>query len=108
LVVQEQIDDAEYFLSILRTKYERNEMRPNLTAFLALARSIPDYLLENYNKKFGVNIPLSKKLTINNFRKKAGRDINHHPRFRFKNEPWDYVVNGLRLNFVDQVMDWYL
>jgi hypothetical protein len=77
LVVEEQIEDAEYFLNILRTNYERNEMRPNLTAFLALARSILDYLLEDYNTKFGLNIQLSDRFFKQTFENEAKKQKNH-------------------------------
>ena len=56
LVVQEQLEDAEYFLRIIRIKDTRDEMRPNLKAFLSTARSIPDHILEDYNNNFGLGI----------------------------------------------------
>ena len=34
-------------------------MRPNLKAFLSTARSIPDYILEDYNNNFGLGMPLT-------------------------------------------------
>jgi ABC-type tungstate transport system permease subunit len=34
-------------------------MRPNLKAFLSTARGIPDYILEDYNNNFGLDIPLT-------------------------------------------------
>ena len=34
-------------------------MRPNLKAFLSIARGIPDYILEDYNNNFGLGIPLT-------------------------------------------------
>jgi hypothetical protein len=62
LAVQQQIQDAEYFLEIIRIKHTRDEMRPNLKAFLSTARGIPDYILEDYNNNnnnFGLGIPLT-------------------------------------------------
>jgi hypothetical protein len=59
LAVQEQLQDAQYFLRIIRIKDTRDEIRPNLKAFLSTARSIPDYILEDYNNNFGLGIPLT-------------------------------------------------
>jgi hypothetical protein len=80
--VGDQIADAEYFLRILRDKYSREEIRPNLTAFLAISRGIIDYLLEDYNVKFGLNIPLSKKLCIYTF-EDAAKSQNNQSAQRF-------------------------
>jgi hypothetical protein len=76
LTVRDQIKDAEYFLQLLRSKYSREEVRPILTAFLAIARSISDYLLEEYNTKLKLNIPLTEKLTITKFKKEAKKQTN--------------------------------
>lgn len=59
MAVLQQIQDAEYFLEIIRIKHTRDEMRPNLKAFLSTARGIPDYILEDYNNNFGLDIPLT-------------------------------------------------
>jgi hypothetical protein len=59
LVLRQQIQDAEYFLEIIRIKHTRDEMRPNLKAFLSTARGTPDYILEDYNNNFGLDIPLT-------------------------------------------------
>jgi hypothetical protein len=76
LTVRDQIKDAEYFLQLLRSKYSREEVRPILTAFLAIPRSISDYLLEEYNTKLKLNILLTEKLTITKFRKEAKKQTN--------------------------------
>ena len=83
LVVQEQLEDAEYFLRIIRIKDTRDEMRPNLKAFLSTARSIPDYILEDYNNNFGLGIPLTdasgqrqNRLNHDIFRKEAKNKNN--------------------------------
>ena len=76
LTVRDQIKDAEYFLQLLRSKYSREEVRPILTAFLAIARSISDYLLEEYNTKLKLNIPLTEQLTITKFRKEPKKQTN--------------------------------
>jgi hypothetical protein len=70
--------DAEYFLHALRGKTSREEFRPNLTAFLAISRGILDHLLEAYNVKFGLNIPIHEKLFIKTFKKAANRQNNQH------------------------------
>jgi hypothetical protein len=66
----------------LKDKYSHNEVRPNLTAFLAISRGIIDYLLEDYNVKFGLNIPLSEKLFINTF-EDAAKSQNNQPAQQF-------------------------
>ena len=82
-MVQEQLQDAEYFLRIIRSKDMRDEMRPNLKAFLSTARSIPDYMLEDYNNNFGLGIPLTDNggqshniLNHDTFRKEAKNKNN--------------------------------
>ena len=76
MTVEDQINDAEYFLRILRDKYSRDELRPNLTAFLAISRGVIDHLLEEYNVKFGLNIPLETKLFNDTFKEVAKRQSN--------------------------------
>jgi hypothetical protein len=76
LTVEDQISDAEYFLNILRDKSSRDELRPNLTAFLAISTGIIDYLLEDYNVKFGLNIPLGKILYFWRFEGAAKKQKN--------------------------------
>jgi hypothetical protein len=71
LTVQEDIEDAQYFLNKLKSESVRDELRPNITAFLAISRGIIDHLLEEYNVKFGLNIPLTKKLFPETFEKAA-------------------------------------
>jgi hypothetical protein len=76
LTVEDQIKDAEYFLHLLSYKYSRDELRPNLTAFLAISRGVIDHLLEEYNVKFGLNIPLETKLFIDTLKKAAKSQSN--------------------------------
>jgi hypothetical protein len=82
LTVEDQIKDAD--LHLLSDKYSRDELRPNLTAFLAISRGVIDHLLEEYNMKFGLNIPLEKKLNIDTFEKGAKRQ-NNQPALRLIN-----------------------
>jgi hypothetical protein len=84
LTVEDQIKDAEYFLDILRGKSSRDELRPNLTAFLAISTGIVDYLLEDYNVKFGLNIPLDQILYFWRFEQAAKRQ-NNQPALEFIN-----------------------
>jgi hypothetical protein len=70
--------DAEYFLHALRGKTSREEFRPNLTAFLAISRGILDHLLEAYNVKFGLNIPIHEKLLRRLRKQQIGRITNMH------------------------------
>jgi hypothetical protein len=77
--VENQIIDAAYFLERVRSMNTHQEMRANLSAFLATTRSIADYLLEDYNSKFNLNIPLSERLTISRFRAAASKQNNSIP-----------------------------
>jgi hypothetical protein len=74
---KQQIKDAEYFLRLLRTKYSREEVRPLLTAFVTITKGVSDYLLEEYNLKLGLNIPLSQKLDIERFKDEVKKQNNH-------------------------------
>lgn len=76
MTVQEDIIDAQYFLNKLKSESVRDELRPNITAFLAISRGIIDHLLEEYNVKFGLDIPLSEKLYPNTFEKAAKSQNN--------------------------------
>ena len=91
MAVQEQLQDAEYFLRIIRSKDIRDEMRPNLKAFLSTARSIPDYILKDYNNNFGLGIPL----TDNSGQR---QNILNHDTFRNKAK---YKNNQEALKFLD-------
>ena len=71
MTAREQLHDAKYLLTILRDKNERTEVRPLLSGLLAIVRSIPDHLLEEYNIKLSLNIPLSEELRIKNICYKA-------------------------------------
>jgi hypothetical protein len=82
LTVEEDIMDAQYFLNKLKSESIKDELRPNINAFLAISRGIIDHLLEEYNVKFGLNIPLSEKLFPNTF-EKAAKDQNNTPALAF-------------------------
>ena len=74
---RQHVKDAQYFLHLLRTKYSREEVRPLLTALLTITKGVSDYLLEEYNLKLGLNIPLNEKLTIKKFKDEAKKQNNH-------------------------------
>jgi hypothetical protein len=67
MVTKQKIEEAEYFLDKITKAMTRNDFIPNLSAFLSATRSIPDYLLEDYNTKLGLNISLTEKLHIETF-----------------------------------------
>ena len=73
MAFKEQISDAGYFLEAIKRSYTREELRPNLGAFLTMSRSIADHLLEDYNMKFNPGIDLEEKLTYDRFEKGARR-----------------------------------
>ena len=74
---KQHVNDAEYFLRLLRTKYSREEVRLLLTAFLTITKGVSDYLFEEYNLKFGLNIPLCARLDIDRFEDEAKKQNNH-------------------------------
>lgn len=62
MVVTEKIEEAKYFLDKIKKANERKDFIPNASAFLSAARSIPDWLLEDYNVKYGLKISVLKRL----------------------------------------------
>lgn len=76
MVADQKIEEAEYFLDKITQATTRKDFVPNLSAFLSATRSIPDYLLEDYNAKFGLNIRLNKKLYPRTFRRRATKEGN--------------------------------
>jgi hypothetical protein len=76
MVVDEKIEEAKYFLDKIKKGPERKGFIPNLSAFLCLTRSIPDYLLEDYNLKYGLRISLDKPLNKDIFEQIARRRNN--------------------------------
>lgn len=76
MVTEQKISEAEYFLDRIMEAAAREDFIPNLNAFLSAARSIPEYLLEDYNSKIALNIPLTEKLYLDTFRFEANRQRN--------------------------------
>ena len=71
MVAEQKIEESECFLDKITQALIRKDFIPNLSAFLSATRSIPDYLLEDYNTKLGLNIPLTEKLCIDTFSDEA-------------------------------------
>jgi hypothetical protein len=76
MVVDEKIEEAKYFLDKIKKATERKDFIPNLSAYLSATRSIPDYLLEDYNVKYGLKISLDKRLNKDIFEEVARRRNN--------------------------------
>jgi hypothetical protein len=76
MVVDEKIEEAEYFLDKIKKATERKDFIPNLSAYLCATRSIPDYLLEDYNVKYGLKISLDKTLSKDVFEEVARKRNN--------------------------------
>ncbi len=76
MVVSDKIEEAEFFLKQMSVVYPNSEMQHYVSAFMSATKSIGDYLLEDYNQKFVLNIPLDEKLTIERFKKEANRQNN--------------------------------
>jgi hypothetical protein len=69
-------DATAYFQKMTESasRSEQTEFELSLRAFLAATRSIPDHLLEEYNVKFGFNIPLLDRNFRNSFCQKVIAD----------------------------------
>lgn len=76
MVAEQKIEEAAYFLEKIKQAATRRDFVPNLSAFMSAMRSIPDYLLEDYNMKLGLNIPLSETLYPKDFRREAKNQSN--------------------------------
>lgn len=76
MVVDEKIEEAEYFLDKIKKATERKDFIPNLSAYLCATRSIPEYLLEDYNVKYGLKISLDKTLNKDVFEEVARKRNN--------------------------------
>ena len=80
---KQKLKEAEFFLEKLRglqalpqDLIKQTESKYYLEAFLSAAVSVLDYLLEDYNVKFSLNIPLSCKLYPETFEKAAQKVSN--------------------------------
>jgi hypothetical protein len=71
MAVKEKIGDAKYFLDKIKNATERKDFIPNLSAYLCSTRSILDYLLEDYNVKYGLKVTLDERLDKKIFEKVA-------------------------------------
>jgi hypothetical protein len=76
MVADQKIKEAEYFFDKITRATTREDFVPNLSAFLSATRSIPDYLLQDYNVKLGLNISIAKKLYPRTFRRRAIKERN--------------------------------
>jgi hypothetical protein len=76
MAVKEKIDEAKYFLDKIKVATEKKDFIPNLSAYLCSTRSIPDYLLEDYNVKYGLEVSLYERLNKKIFEKVAMKRKN--------------------------------
>jgi len=88
--------EAEFYLGKMRKSYTNveEEFVYYLSAFLAASRSIPDHLLEEYNVKYGLNLPLTEKLYADRFESRA-KEIHHSDALRFIRF-WKERMNALQ------------
>jgi hypothetical protein len=70
MAVDQKIKNAYYFLNKIKIATNSEDFIPNLSAFLSETCSIPEYLLEDANVKFGLGIPPEDKL-LRVFRQRA-------------------------------------
>lgn len=77
-ILNEKIEEAEFFLNKIKKYYNCfPESNYYLSAFLTSSRSIPDYLLEEYQIKYNLGISLDVSDLRNQFIKKATKLNNH-------------------------------
>jgi len=79
MTADEKIGEAERWLDKIKDsehRKDRTELKDNVNAFLNCANSIPDHLLEEYNKKFKLGITLNKKLHPRAFEVEAKNNNN--------------------------------
>ena len=72
---------AHYRLNRIRETYGRPEFIYELNCFLSAIRSIPEYLLEEYNVKYSLNIP-DKDFLSQKF-KKVAKEKNNKQAIKF-------------------------
>lgn len=96
MAVKGKIKEAKYFLDKIERAGRREDFIPNLSAFLCAAKSIPDYLLEDYNVKYGLDISLSQRLDKRIFQKVATERKNPNAQAFIKgyNERFDELMKN--------------
>jgi hypothetical protein len=70
MTVEDKIIFAEYFFDKIKNAKNREDFLPNLSAFLSETCSIPEYLLQDANVKYGLGISLKDKI-LNVFSSRA-------------------------------------
>jgi hypothetical protein len=76
MVVDEKIEEARYFLDKIKKVTDRKDFIPNLSAYMSATTSIPDYLLEDYNVKYGLKVSLDRPLNKDIFEQVARKRNN--------------------------------
>lgn len=77
MTARDKLEEAEYFLTkMCEIRPDQKEFLFNLSSFLSAARSVPDYLLEYFNIKYSLQIPLAEKLYPDTFEKRAKQTGN--------------------------------
>jgi hypothetical protein len=76
MVVDEKIEEARYFLDKIKKLTGRKDFIPNLSAFMCATTSIPDYLLEDYNVKYGLKVSPDRPLNKDIFEEVARKRNN--------------------------------
>ena len=103
MVAMEKIREAEFFLGKMRESYSsQKEFVFYLSACLAACNSIPDYLLEEYNIKYGLSIPLTERLYADTFEQGA-KQIGHNDAVSFI-QFWKDKMNALRADAIGSLL----
>lgn len=80
---KQKLEEAEFYLhklhelqSLPQDADAQKALKHYLSAFLSASVSVPDYLLEDFNIKFCLNIPLSERRFRDKFEREARRTGN--------------------------------
>jgi hypothetical protein len=79
---EDTLRDAEYGLTMIKQNLGTDRLQYHLKAFLTSLKSVFDYLLEDYNKKYSLEITEDEDLTEKRFEERARR-LRHDEAQRF-------------------------
>lgn len=85
VVVEKKIDRTERWLDKIKNsehRKDRTELKDNVSAFLNDVKNIPDHLLADYSKKFGLEKMIGTPLTIKKF-EDAAKKMNKPEAIKF-------------------------
>lgn len=76
MTVDKKIKESEFFFQKIKDHLRSDDIEYYLSAFLCSTRSIPFHLLQDYDEKFGFNIPVEEREFEAQFREKLKGNHN--------------------------------